>query len=191
MTQELIPPSPIITSQRAALLNIIGPDCWDIIDDYKNSIENYELNFINIDKCLNEKIPVIKYKLNINLQEFSDYCSRKQYDFKVKFDITINNKVNSTSYFLKKINSNYLKHIKLFNISFHYGARTHRDINNFFIRLDLGSHQTKNIDLFQKVVFNALISNNSDVISEYFGKHIKYLYDDDYLSEIFTKYLKI
>ena len=190
MAQQLIPPSPVITSQRAKLISIIGPDCWNIIDDYKNSMEKYEQNFINIDECLKLKNKNKTYNLDINLNEFKKHCDNKQYDFKIVFDITINNKLNSTSYFLNKINSNYLKHIKLFSMKFQYGVQTHSNINNFFIRLDLGSHNTTDIDLFMKVVFNALITNNQ-LITKYFGKHIKYLYlyDDDYLSEIFKKYL--
>ena len=192
MAQELIPPSPIITSVRCGLLDIIGPDCWDIIDEYKQSIEKYEQNFININKCLNESNPDKLFNLTINLEEFRDYCLDKDYDFNIIFKITINNKLNSTSYSLNSLNNNYLRFIKLYNINFHHAVKTHNDIsNNYFIVLDLGSHYTDDINLFQKVIFNAFITNNSDIISEYFGKHIKYLYDDSYLTELFNKYLHI
>jgi len=190
MAQELIPPSPIITSQRAGLLDIIGPDCWNIIDDYKNSIEEYEQNFINIENCLEECNIDKTFNLVINLQEFYDYCIDKEYN--IIFKISINNKISSNSYSLNSLNCNYLRFIKLYNMNFHYVVKTHNDIsNNYFIILDLGSHYTSDINLFQKVIINALISNNSDIISEYFGKHIKYLYDDSYLTELLNKYLQI
>jgi hypothetical protein len=192
MSQELIPPSPIITSQRAGLLDIIGPDCWDIIDDYKNSIEEYEQNFINIEECLNECNIDKVFNLSINLQELYDYCIDKEYDFNIIFKISINDKLSSTSYSLNNLSSNYLRFVKLYNIKFHYAVKTHNDIsNNYFIVLDLGSHYVNDISLLQKVIFNALISNNSDIVSEYFGKHVKYLYDDCYLTQLLNKYLQI
>jgi len=116
-------------------MDLIGPDCIDIILEYKREFERLEYNSEAIDNCVFEEINkeeyekvfdmedyinsserlIKKYSLdNMTIGEFQDYYVEQHYIQAVTFKFSIMGKTDD--YFqadIRTINSDYMKNVKI------------------------------------------------------------------------------
>jgi len=177
----MIPPSPVITSIRPTLLNIIGPDVYKIIEDYKESNERFEKNFTDIDKCLVNKSDFRHYDMTINLYELHDYCIEKYNNLRIQFKINIDNRINTSSYELESLKPLFLKMIPVEKIKYKI-----RFDDSPWLEIFLGKYIEKDINFIQKILFSVLF--NYSPIHNYSGG-LDLIYDNDYMEDFYKKYI--
>lgn len=177
----MIPPSPIISSVRCSLLNIIGPDVYKIIEEYKDSIERFEKNFTDIDECIKKRSDFKHYDMTINLQELHDYCINKYGDLHIQFKINIDNQINTSSYELDSLKPLFLKLIPVKKIKFKLRFDTHP-----WLEIFLGVYKENDIIFIRKVLFSVLFNYSS--IHNYTGG-LDLIYDNDYMEDFYRKYI--
>ena len=110
--------SPVITSVKPTLLNIIGEDCYKIIEDYKNGLERYEQNFTEIDECIKSKNHLKKYEMTIDLQEFRSYYIEKSYTHRIEFKIIIDSQIHRIKHTIENLVPTYLYLLKIQTMRF-------------------------------------------------------------------------
>lgn len=177
-----IPPSPVITSLRPKLLDIIGPDVYNIIEEYKESIERYEQNFTDIDKCITEKSDFKIYDMTINLLELRDYCIKKYKNIHIQLKINIDNKINTSCYKLESLKPLFLKVIPIQKIKYRL-----RFDENPWLEVFLGVYTENNIKYFQKIIYSVLFNFSS--LHHYTGG-LDLIYDNDYMEDFYNIYIK-
>ena len=79
------------------LINLIGDDCFNIILDYKNQIENYEAidkTMKDMENCIkngNKKVR-IKTSYNVNIKDFRKYLESIDIEYRIKVKCEVKHK---------------------------------------------------------------------------------------------------
>jgi len=180
---NLIPQSPVLNSRRAKLLNIIGPDCYRIIEDYKESIERYEKNFKDIDECINKQDSTKKYDMTINLEEFRNYCLKNKYKINIEFKIKMGQHINFASYSLDYLKPVYLKHIKIKHMKY-----KERYDGYPWIELYFGEHNIDSLGSLEKILINTIFTFSP---RQRYSGGLEESQDRDYMDDFFKKYIKL
>jgi len=172
-----IPPSPVISSMKPTLLNIIGPDCYNIIEDYKNSIERYEQNFKDIDECVKEKDDRKCYKMTLNLEEFRDYYMKNNYKFNREFKIKIGEHTNMASYSLDYLKPMYLKYLNIKTLRYKekYDSKP-------WLELYFGEYTKNDIGLIEKILIDTIFTYSP---RQRYSGGCDPLYDKEYMEDFF------
>ena len=177
-----IPPSPVITSNKASLLDIIGPDCYNIIEDYKESIERYEQNFVDIDECFENQNTFKVYELAINLEDLKDYCLKKDYRFHIEFTIKINGNESRVTYPLNVLKRTYLRYLNVSTIKY-----TRKYQLNPWLEISLGDHKQEDMDMSEKIIYDALFKYET---RNHYTHTIQMMFDSDYMEDFFRNYIR-
>lgn len=112
--------SPIIKSKRANFLDIIGIDCYNIINDYKNEMETYEKQINNIQKCIKNKSRET-YIIDMKLKHFLEYYKKTKMTIKLEYNIIISKNEYEINYFQYKLDETF---IDLLNVEKIYYTKT-------------------------------------------------------------------
>jgi len=177
-----VPPSPVITSRVATLLDIIGPDVYNIIEDYKESIERYEQNFVDIDECFENRNTLKTYQMTLNLEDFKDYCLEKDYNFHVEFIIKINGNESKVTYPLNVLRKTCLRYLNISTIRF-----IKKYSQNPWLEISLGDHKSEDIDITEKIIYDALFKYET---KNHYTHTIQMMLDTDYMEDFFKNYIR-
>jgi archaellum component FlaC len=168
--------SPIITSTKATLLDIIGEDCFNIIEDYKNEIERYEQNFKDIKECINSENYLKKYNMTIDLSDFRDFYIKNN-DNRIEFKIIIDNQIHRIKHNIKDLVPTYLYLLRI--ESMRYKETLYREK---IIELMLGEYKEDEMKQLEKILIKGLFNLDNNLSPSL-------IYDEDYLNDFFMRYI--
>lgn len=173
--------SPVLNSNRANLISIIGPDCYRIIEDYKDSIERYEQNFKDIDECIKTVNPLKTYDMTINLDEFREYYLKNKYNMKIEFKIKAG-QYNFASYSsLDHLKPVYLKYIKIKAMKYKV-----KNDNHSLIELYFGEYNSNSLGVLEKILLDTIFICSP---KQRYSGGMEPLHDRDYMEDFFQKYI--
>jgi len=169
--------SPVVTSAKATLLDIIGEDCFNIIDEYKNGLERYEQNLEDIDDCVKSRNHLKKYDMTIDLFDFRKYYLEKKYGFRIEMKIIIDNHIHRVKHSIEELVPTYLYllHIKYMR----FKETIYREP---LMELMIGDYKEDEMTQIEKIIIKGLF-NLDDTLSP------RIIYDEVYLNDFFRRYI--
>lgn len=168
--------SPVVTSTKANLLDIIGEDCFNIIDDYKTGLERYEQNFNDIEECVTSHNFLKKYEMTIDVLDFREYYI-KNYDYRIEFKIIIDNQIHRVKHNIKDLVPTYLYLLKIEYMR--YKETLYREK---IIELMIGEYKEDDMRQLDKIIIKGIF-NLDDSLSP------RLMYDEEYLNDFFIRYI--
>lgn len=160
-----------------SFVDFIGSDCFNIIIDYKNSIETYENNFISIDNCFDKMDSYKRYEIDITLKDFLKHYMKKYFLFRIELKIMINNNYYRIKYSPYDLLFTFLH---IFNVEYiQYRVNIYRE---HLVEVSLGNHNENYIPIIEKIIINALFKINI------FNESITF--ENSFVQEFKNKYIK-